>query len=204
MTMLVFAIALEFLLLPEREAESLEQCSAVTVIHRRRRYRDVHAPDLINLVVLDLGENNLFLHAQAVVALTVERARRDAAEVTDAGHRNIDQPVEELVHASSTQRHLGAHGESRAQLEGCDRLARLRDERLLSRDLRQISDSGVHHLAIRNRFANTHVDGDLGDARHLHRVLDLEVSPQARYDSLAVKLLQPGHSDSRGARLTRR
>src|SRR5882757_1372612 len=123
MTMLVFAIALEFLLLPEREVESLEQCSAVTVIDRRRRNRDVHAPDLINLVVLDLGENNLFLHAQAVVALAVERARRNAAEVTDAGHGNVDQPVKELVHASSTQCHLRADGESRTQLEGCDRLA---------------------------------------------------------------------------------
>src|SRR5882757_6481541 len=193
MTMLVFAIALEFLLLPEWEVESLEQCSAVTVIDRRCRNRDVHAPDLIDLVVLDLGENDLFLHAQAVVALAVERARRDAAEVTDAGHRNVDQPVEELVHASSTQRDLRADRESRTQLERCDRLARLRDEWLLPGDLGEIRDSGVHHLAVRNGFANTHVDRDLGDARHLHRVLDLEVSPQARHDSLAVKLLQPGH-----------
>src|SRR5882757_8497312 len=168
MTMLVFAIALEFLLLPEWEVESLEQCSAVTVIDRRCRNRDVHAPDLIDLVVLDLGENDLFLHAQAVVALAVERARRDAAEVADAGHRNVDQPVEELVHANSTQRDLRADRESRTQLEGSDRLARFRDE------------------------------------RHLHRVLDLEVFPQARYDSRAVKFLQPGHKFPAGATLTRR
>src|SRR5712671_277433 len=123
MTMLVFAIALEFLLLPEREVESLEQCSAVTVIHRRRRNRDVHTPDLIDLVVLDLGENDLFFHAHAVVALTIERTRRHAAEVADARHRNVDQPVQKLVHASSAQGYLRADGKSRAQLEGSDGLA---------------------------------------------------------------------------------
>src|SRR5215471_15268521 len=77
---------LEILLLPEWEVESLEQCSALAVVHRRRRNRDVHPPDLVHLVVLDLGENDLFLDTQAVVALTVERARRDAAEVADARH----------------------------------------------------------------------------------------------------------------------
>src|SRR5882757_3224667 len=123
MTMLVFAIALEFLLLPEREVESLEQCSAVTVIHRRRRNRDVHTPDLVDLVVLDLRENDLFFHAHAVVALAVERTRRHAAKVADTGHRNVDQPVEELVHASSAQGDLRADGKSRPQLEGSDRLA---------------------------------------------------------------------------------
>src|SRR6186713_154552 len=116
--MLVLAIALEFLLLPEREVERLEQCSAVAVIHRRRRNRDVHTPDLIDLVVLDLRENDLFLHAHAVVALAVERARRDATEVTDAGHGNVDQAIEELVHASSAERDLRADGKSRAQFEG--------------------------------------------------------------------------------------
>src|SRR5882762_5537220 len=130
MTMLVFAIALEFLLLPEWEVESLEQCSAVTVIHRRRRNRDVHTPDLIDLVVLDLRENDLFLHAHAVVALAVERTRRHAAKIADARHGNVDQPVEKLVHAGSAQGDLRADSEPGTQLEGSDCLSRLGDERL--------------------------------------------------------------------------
>src|SRR6516162_3380346 len=47
-------------LLPEREVECLEQRSAVTVIPGRRSNGDVHAPHLIDLVVLDLGEDDLF------------------------------------------------------------------------------------------------------------------------------------------------
>src|SRR5579883_1988917 len=121
-----------FLLLPEGEVESLEQSSALTVVLRRRRNRDVHAPDLIDLVVLDLGEDDLLLDAQAVVAATVEGARRHAAEIADAGHRDVDQAVEELVHASSAQRHLAADREARPDLERGDCLARLGDQRLLA------------------------------------------------------------------------
>src|SRR5581483_1969051 len=140
-TMLVFAIGVtDFLLLPEREVESLEQCSALTVVLRRRRNRDVHAPDLIDLVVLDLGEDDLLLHAEAVVAAAVEGARRDAAEVADARHRDADQTIEELVHPSSAQRHLAADRKSRADLERGDRLARLGDERLLAGDLGEVGD----------------------------------------------------------------
>src|SRR5487761_290979 len=106
-----------FLLLPEREVESLEQRSALTVIPCRRRNRDVHAPHLIDLVVLDLGENDLLLDAQAVVAAAIEGARRDAAEIADAGHRDIDQTVEELVHARSAQRDLAADRKPRPDLE---------------------------------------------------------------------------------------
>src|SRR5256886_13561083 len=70
-----------------------------SVISCRRSDGDVHAPDLIDLVVLDFGENDLLLHAQRVVALAVEGARRHAAEVADARHRDVDEAVEELVHA---------------------------------------------------------------------------------------------------------
>src|SRR5258708_22045481 len=139
-TMLVFAIELVvpvtcgFRSFAEREVECLEQCSSHAVIPGRRRDGDVHAPDLIDLVVLDLGEDDLFLDAERVVALAVEGARRYAAEVADARHRDVDEPVEELVHAPPAQRHLRAHRESRADLELGDRLARLRDDRLLSCD----------------------------------------------------------------------
>src|SRR5215469_9701135 len=114
-------------LLPEREVECLEQCSAVTVIPGRRTDSDVHAPHLIDLVVLDLGEDDLLLHTEGVITLAVEGARRHAAKVANTRHRDADQAVEELVHAHAAQRHLGAHGQPGADLEGRDRLARLGD-----------------------------------------------------------------------------
>src|SRR3954464_10232303 len=109
-------------LLAERETEGFEQVFAVLVVLRRRGDRHVHAPELVDLVVLDFRENDLFLDAEAEVAAAVERARVDAAEVTDAGNRDRDQAIEKLPHALAAQRHLRADGEVLAHLERSDRL----------------------------------------------------------------------------------
>src|SRR5215813_9003592 len=106
------------LLLAEGEIESFEQRASRFVIARRRGDRDVHAADRIDLVVGDLGENDLFLDAEVVVAAAVERARAHAAEVADTRHRDRNQAIEELVHARAAQRHLGADRETVAHLEG--------------------------------------------------------------------------------------
>src|SRR5262245_43059894 len=81
-------------LFPEREVESFEQRATLLVVRCRRRDGDIHAPDRVDLVVLDLGENNLFLDTEAVVAATIEGTRRHATEVADAGHRDADQAIQ--------------------------------------------------------------------------------------------------------------
>src|SRR5688572_32426076 len=104
-------------LLAEREIEGIEQGFAMLVVLRRRRNGDVHSPELVDLVVLDFRENDLFLDAEAEVATAVERTRVDAAEVTDAGNRDRHQTIEELPHAFAAQRHHRADGEVLAHLE---------------------------------------------------------------------------------------
>src|ERR1700735_2084732 len=69
------------------------------VVARRRGDGDVHATNLIDLVVLNLGENDLLLDTQAVVAAAVEGTGADAAEIPDARDRNAHETIEELVHA---------------------------------------------------------------------------------------------------------
>src|SRR5689334_23066346 len=115
-TMFVLAIPCGSLL-AEREIEGFEQGLALLVVLRRRGDRDVHSPELVDLVVLDFRENDLFLDAEAEIAAAVERTRVDAAEVTDARDRDGDQPVEELPHALAAQGHLRADGEVLAHLE---------------------------------------------------------------------------------------
>src|SRR5690606_7014057 len=66
-------------LLAEREVESFQQRPALFVGRGGRGDGDVHATQLVDLVVLDLGEDDLFLHAEGVVAATVEGAGRHAA-----------------------------------------------------------------------------------------------------------------------------
>src|SRR5204862_5004107 len=68
----------------EREAECREQRARFVVGLCRGVDGDVHAADRIDLVVLDLGEDDLLLDAERIVAAAVEGAVRYAAEVTDA------------------------------------------------------------------------------------------------------------------------
>ena len=44
-------------------------------------------------------------------------------------------------------------------------------------------------LLVRERFADAHVQRDLRDPRHGHRVRDLELLHERRHDFLAVELL---------------
>ena len=71
---------------------------------------DVHAADLVDLVVLDLGEDQLLLHAQGIVAAAVEGVSGDAAEVADAGQGHVEQAVQELPHLVAAQGDLRTDG----------------------------------------------------------------------------------------------
>src|SRR5512138_1205408 len=75
-------------LLLERETEGAQQGLALVVRLRAGRDADVQAADRVDLVVLDLGKDDLFLDADVVVPAAVERARRDAAEVAHARQCN--------------------------------------------------------------------------------------------------------------------
>src|SRR5205807_3876524 len=104
-------------------------------------YDDVHAPDLVDLVVIDLGEDDLFLQAQRVIAAAVERTRIEPAEIADARKGDRHQTIEELVHAVAAQGDLAADRHAFAQLELGDRLLRLGDHRLLTGDLLHLGRS---------------------------------------------------------------
>src|SRR5437773_2758772 len=89
----------------EWKAEGSEQRARFVVSLRRGSNADVEPPQRVDFVVLDLGENDLFAHAYAVIAAAIEGPRRDAAEVTDSGNRDGDEAIEKFVHALAAQRH---------------------------------------------------------------------------------------------------
>src|SRR5438477_3970457 len=64
----------------EREAERREQRTRLVVGFSGGVDGDVHSAQRVDLVVLDLGEDDLLLDAQAVIAAAVEGAVGDAAE----------------------------------------------------------------------------------------------------------------------------
>src|SRR5262249_33899343 len=133
--------------LPEREIESLKQRARFFVVLGRRADRDVHPERRLDLVVVDLGEDQVLLDADRVVAAAVEALRMEPAEVAYTRQRDVHEPVEEFVHAGTAQRDLAADRLVLAQLEGRDRLARMRHDRLLSGDRGEIRGGEIDLLA---------------------------------------------------------
>src|SRR5258707_1114913 len=188
--------------LPEREVECTQERARLVVGFRAGADRDVHPPDIGRLVVVDLGKDDVLLDAERVIAAAVEALRRQPAKIAHARQRDIDQPVDELVHAGLAQGHLAADRLSVAQLVGGDRLAGLGDHRLLSGDQAEIIGRGLDLLAVVDALADAHVDHDLLDHRHLQAALvaelrgqllahlGLEKGLQARRDAL-LRLFRP-------------
>src|SRR5437870_8793252 len=176
----------------ERHADELQQLPRLFVGLRRRDDRDVHAARLVDLHVVDLGEQQLVAQAERVVAAAVEPARRHALEVAHARQRDAHQPIEELPHALAAERDHRADRHPFSDLERRDRFLRAAHHRLLPRDARELVGAGVDDLRVRGRLAEAHVHDDLVDLRHGHHVLVPELLLQSRDDVLGVLLFQPG------------
>src|SRR6266545_585167 len=165
--------------LPEREAERAQQRAALVVGRRRGDHGDVHAPDLDDAVVVDLGEDQLLSQPEGEVAVPVEAPGRQPAEVADAGQRHRHQPVQELPHPVTAQRDLGADRLALADLETGDRLLGLGDLRLLPGDRGQVAHGAVELARLADGVAHAHVDHDLD--RPGHTIWTLEASSQASF-----------------------
>src|SRR5438105_3371180 len=132
----------------ERQPEPGEERAGLLVVRRSRRDRDVEAANLVDAVVVDLGEDDLLADSERVVPAPVERVRVQSAEVADARERDRDQTVEELPHPVAAQRHARADRHAVADLELRDRLPGAANLRALAGDDRQLLDRGVDLLGV--------------------------------------------------------
>src|ERR1035437_2317241 len=160
---------------------------------RCRRDADIHPAQHVNLVVLDFGENDLLFHTDIVVSTPIERPTRYATEIAYARHRNSDETVKKFVHPSATQSNHAADRITLANLEACDRLARLGDNWLLAGNFCQIAYRMLNDLLVRNCLRQPHVESDLGKTRNLHHRLVTELAGQVSNDFFFIEFLQTGH-----------
>src|SRR6266498_2660690 len=180
---------------PEGKAQCGEQRPALLVGLRRGHHGDVHAPDLDDAVVVDLGEDQLLGQPEGEVAVPVEAPGRQPAEVADAGQRHRHQPVQELPHPVTAQRDLGADRLALADLETGDRLLGLGDLRLLPGDRGQVAHGAVELARLADGVAHAHVDHDLDRPGHLHDVLEPQLLPQPLPQLGRVLHLEPRNRD---------
>src|SRR5437762_4106653 len=177
---------------PERHPEAAQQSARLFVRPRRRADRDLHAPEAVDLVVLDLREDELLLETERVVTAAVEALVRNALEVADARERDRDELLEEVPHALAAKRDLEPNGHADPKPEVRDRFLRLRHDRSLSGDLREVAGRRVHRLRVADGLAHTDVEDDLLDLRDLHDVAVAELLAQLILHGRVVTLLQDG------------
>merc|ERR1711968_430337 len=89
----------------ERHSHLAEEGPALFIRTGSGHDGDVHAPDGVDLVEGDLREDDLLSYPQGVIATSVEAFGADATEVTDAGQCQVDQSLQEGVHAIAAQSH---------------------------------------------------------------------------------------------------
>src|SRR5229473_7568557 len=89
--------------LSERHAETRQQAARLVVVAGRGHDGDLEPAQLVDLVVVDLREHDLLAQAERVVAAAVEAVWVHAAEVANAGQRDIEQLVQEVPHAPAAK-----------------------------------------------------------------------------------------------------
>ncbi len=107
--------------------------------------------------------------------MAVEGLAADAAEVADAGDRDADQTIQELVHAVAAQGDLGTDGLALTQVERCDGLTGVGHHGLLAGDGTKVGNGTLDGLGVGSGLADAHVHDDLLDLRNLVDVLVLEL-----------------------------
>src|SRR6218665_1779965 len=170
--------------LPEREAQLLEQCATLIVGPGGGHHGDVHTPDSVDSVLVNLVEHRLLGETESVVAVAVELAVTQATKVPDARQREREQPVEELPHPVTAERDVASNRLALTEFELRDRLPCLGHKRLLAGDEGEIGDSTVDDFAIASGLTHTHVHNDLHETGHLVHVL-VAVLLRERGDDLA-------------------
>src|SRR3954453_11856119 len=174
----------------EGQAERVQQRERLGVRVGGRGDRDVQAPDLIDLVVVDLREDDVLLDARVVVATAVEGLRVQAPEVTQARDGHGDQAVQELVGALVAQGDGETHRHPLAQLERGDRLASATDVRLLARDVGELRLGSLEHLGVLLGLADAHVERHLDQLRRLHGRRVAKLLHELVADLVVVSVLQ--------------
>ncbi|MNL32545.1 hypothetical protein D3C87_1544050 [compost metagenome] len=133
----------------------------------------------------------MLLDAHGEVATAIEGLRVEATEVANARKSDVHETIQELIHPNAAQGNLGTNRHAFAQLEAGDRVASAGDYRLLTSNRSEVGSCDGRLLAVAGRFANTHVDDDLVEARDLHFVGVGELLLHSRTNTLDIFLLEP-------------
>src|SRR5690606_16914649 len=122
---------------------------------------DSQGEDVADILIGGLGEEGVLRDAESDVAHVVDGGGLKTAEVARLRQSDVDQLIEEVMHALAAERNLVADDVALAELEGRDRLLGRTRGRLLAGDAaKALEDSLLAGLVV-----------DLADADRNHHLL---------------------------------
>ena len=151
----------------ERQAELLEESVALLVGACGGHKGNLKTVDSGVLVDVNLGENDLLLESESVVAASIH-ILGDTVEVTDTGKSNPDELLEELIHLDVAQGNLCSDGHSLTELEIGNILAGSGDDSLLACDEGKLGCGFLDNFLVLGAGTDTFIDADLYKAGNLH------------------------------------
>ena len=105
----------------------------------------------------------------------------------------MNQTIKEVPHTLAAQGNFTTDRPTFTDFETRDGFTSLGNNHFLTCQALEIRHSILNQLLVTNRFADTHVKGDLFDTRHLHHVLVTELFLQGGYHFLTVLLFHVKH-----------
>src|SRR5476651_1363582 len=172
----------------EREFESTQQSAAFVIVLGSGGQGNVQTAESIDLVVVDFRENDLLFNAHAGVTTTIEGLGIQAAEVANPRQGDRQQTIQEFIHTIAAQSHFDADRPTFTDFKASDGFPSVSHNDLLTGDLFQVSNSVLDDFFVADRFAKTHVQGDLCNALNFYHVRQLKFFLKLRSDFLPVNL----------------
>ncbi len=154
------------------------QCHVIGFCGGYNRY--VQTANLIDLVVINLGKNDMLPDPEGVIAAPVKPLGRDAAKVSNPGQGDIDQSRQEMIHPVTAQGDPAADGHPLTELKPGNGLLGPGHHGLLTGNQGQLIGSALNNLGILYRLTEPHVQDNLLNPGDLHGVFE------------AAGFLQPG------------
>ena len=150
---------------------------------------DLHTVDPRVLVDVNLGEDDLLLETEGVIALAVHLLC-DTVEFTDAREGDADESLEELVHLDVTKGNFHTDRHALTQTEVGNVLLGRSEDSLLADDLGELISCLFDELLVLGGVADSLVDRDLHESGNLHDSSVGELLHELVYDLLFIDLLE--------------
>lgn len=147
-----------------------QQTSTFFVRFSTRANGNIHALDVIDLIVIDFRKDQLLLDSDRVIAPTIEGLGRKPFKVPHPGQSKRHEPFKKFIHPSAPHGHTHSDSNAFSELEIGDGFFRPGHNRFLPGDYSQLLYSGFDQLGVLQSFAQAHVDHDFLQPWNLHDI----------------------------------